>query len=175
MLHALHFLQLYYRVLQSRDKNNDPLQWTIDHSLSPLTPFREAPDKFDWEWINVESQKVRQSLPKGSIDNFRVLPQIISAIKEGDFNSVKQIVKQGKEKNTCVKVNSLCFCYIWYLFENKNLDPQSVNSTDSFSRDCLTYAIQLDKYDILKFLLNNGANVNNIASGESAKKRKFFI
>jgi hypothetical protein len=97
-LHALHFLQLYYRVLQSRDKNNDPLQWTIDHSLSPLTPFREAPDKFDWEWINVDSQKVRQSLPKGSVENFRTLPQIITAIKDGDFNTVKQIVKQGKRK-----------------------------------------------------------------------------
>lgn len=50
-------------------------------------------------------------------------------------------------------------------FNVKFLDPQSVNNTDSFSRDCLTYAIQLDKYDILKFLISNGANVNNIASG----------
>ena len=95
LLHALHFLQLYYRVLQSRDKNNDPLQWTIDHSLSPLTPFREAPDKFEWDWINVDSPKVRQSLSKSSIENFRILPQIITAIKDGDLNTVRQLVKQG--------------------------------------------------------------------------------
>jgi hypothetical protein len=81
--------------LQNRDKNTDSLQWTIDHSLSPLTPFREAPDKFEWEWINVDSQKVRQSLPKYSIDNFKTLPQIIVAVKDGDLNLVKKLVKEG--------------------------------------------------------------------------------
>ncbi len=94
-MHALHFLQSYYRVLQNRDKNTDSLQWTIDHSLSPLTPFREAPDKFEWEWINVDSQKVRQSLPKFSIDTFKTLPQIILAIKDGDLSLVKKLVKEG--------------------------------------------------------------------------------
>ena len=97
LLHALHFLQLYYRILQNRDKNNDPLQWNIDHSLSPLTPFKEAPDKFEWEWINADSQKVRNfQNAKGSLDNFKVTPQILIAIKEGDLNTVKNIVKQGK-------------------------------------------------------------------------------
>ena len=95
LLHALHFLQLYYRILQNRDKNNDPLQWNIDHSLSPLTPFKEAPDKFDWEWISADSQKLRQSLPKASLENVKILPQIISAIKDGDLNTLKQIVKNG--------------------------------------------------------------------------------
>ena len=32
-------------------------------------------------------------------------------------------------------------------------------------RDCITYAIQYDQLEILKFLLQNGAKVNNIASG----------
>jgi hypothetical protein len=95
LLHALHFLQLYYRILQNRDKNNDPLQWNIDHSLSPLTPFKEAPDKFDWEWINAESQKLRSSLPKASLETVKFLPSIINAIKEGDLNAIKQIVKNG--------------------------------------------------------------------------------
>jgi ankyrin repeat protein len=52
--------------------------------------------------------------------------------------------------------------FLYFIFP---LDPHSVNNTDSFSRDCLTYAIQQDNYDILKFLISNGANVNNIASG----------
>jgi hypothetical protein len=60
-----------------------------------LTPFREAPDKFEWEWINVDSQKVRQSLPKFSIDTFKTLPQIILAIKDGDLSLVKKLVKEG--------------------------------------------------------------------------------
>lgn len=44
-------------------------------------------------------------------------------------------------------------------------DSNSVNSTDLFMRDCITYAIQYDQLEILKFLLQNGAKVNNIASG----------
>lgn len=44
-------------------------------------------------------------------------------------------------------------------------DFNSVNSTDLFMRDCITYAIQYDQLEILKFLLQNGAKVNNIASG----------
>ncbi len=96
LLHALHFLQLYYRILQNRDKNNDPLQWNIDHSLSPLTPFKEAPDKFEWEWINADSQKLRNSLSKTlTTENYKTLPQIILAIKDGDLATIKQIVKQG--------------------------------------------------------------------------------
>ena len=55
-------------------------------------------------------------------------------------------------------LNNCCFLF--------KLDPQSVNSTDSFNRDCLTYAVQLDKMDILKFLLSNGANANNVATGK---------
>ncbi|CAF0704904.1 unnamed protein product [Brachionus calyciflorus] len=137
LLHALHFLQLYYRILQNRDRNTDILQWTIDHSLSPLTPFREAPDKFEWEWLNVESQKVRQSLPK--ID-FKALPSILTAIKAGNIDKVKSLLEK---------------------------EPASVNSMDLFNRDCLAYAIQYDQIEILKLLLKNGANTNNIASDSS--------
>lgn len=36
-------------------------------------------------------------------------------------------------------------------------------------RDCITYAIQYDQLEILKFLLQNGAKVNNIASGMEKK------
>lgn len=46
------------------------------------------------------------------------------------------------------------------------LDSNCVNSTDVFMRDCITYAIQYDQIEILKFLIQNGAKVNNIASGK---------
>jgi hypothetical protein len=96
LLQALHLLQLYYRDLQKRDKENDPLQWTIDHSLSPLTPFKDAPDKFDWQWVNIDSTKARQSLTRTTkLDSFTSLPSIIVAIREGDIGLVKQLVKEG--------------------------------------------------------------------------------
>lgn len=44
-------------------------------------------------------------------------------------------------------------------------DSQAVNSYDVFTRDCLTYAVQYDQLEILKYLLKNGANVNNLATG----------
>jgi hypothetical protein len=138
LLHSLHFLQLYYRVLQNRDKNTDALQWTIDHSLSPLTPFREAPDKFEWDWIGVESQKVRASFPKMSGESLKSLPAFIAAIRDGDLEAVRVHVRA---------------------------DPKCLNTTDLFTRDCLTYAVQFDRYDVLRFLLEAGANVNHVASG----------
>ena len=165
LLHALHFLQLYYRILQNRDKNTDPVQWNIDHSLSPLTPFKEAPDKFEWDWVNVDNQKLRPGLSKTlSIENFKILPQIIIAIKDGDLNTIKQIVKQG-----------MCRCFLLFMKRKLNIllhlawrfeDPQAVNHTDSMTRDCLTYAVQFERIDIFKFLLNNGASTNNVASGK---------
>lgn len=143
LLHALHYLQQYYRILQVRDRAAvaDSVQWTIDHSLSPLTPFREASDKFEWEWISVDSQKVRQSfsLKAFSADSLKTLPNIIVAICDGDMNTIKNIVKQ---------------------------ESISVNSTDMFMRDCIAYAIQYDQIEILKFLIQNGAKINNIASGK---------
>ena len=50
----------------------------------------------------------------------------------------------------------------------KNIsDPDSVNSTDLLTRDCLTYAIQFNQFEIFKFVLKNGANVNCVASGRN--------
>jgi hypothetical protein len=63
-----------------------------------LTPFREAPDKFEWDWINVDSQKVRQSLPRSTAESFKALPLIIIAVRDGDFGSVKAILKEGEYK-----------------------------------------------------------------------------
>jgi hypothetical protein len=93
----LHYLQLYYRVLQNRDKNNDNLQWTIDHSLSPLTPFREAPDKFEWDWVSVESQKSRQATTNvaAAAKSSASLPQMIAYIRDGDLEACQELAKKG--------------------------------------------------------------------------------
>jgi hypothetical protein len=122
-----------------------------------LTPFREAPDKFEWEWINVDSQKVRQSLPRNTAESFKALPLIIIAVRDGDFGSVKSILKEGKASSFFIKKIKLTLIFS---------DSDCINECDSFSRDSVTYAVQFDQFDILKFLLKHGANVNNAAAGE---------
>ncbi|CAF0736386.1 unnamed protein product [Didymodactylos carnosus] len=140
LLHALHFLQQYYLVLQKRDKEQKPLQWTIERGLSPLTPFREAPDKFEWQWISVDSNKVKQTVPKHSLNNFQNLPAITLAVREGDLRYVKELL-------------------------NENMDL--ISKVDSFGRDLLTYAVQFNQINILKYLLEKQANVNTLANDGS--------
>ena len=127
LLHGLHFLQQYYLILQKRDKEQKPLQWTIERGLSPLTPFREAPDKFEWPWIDVESNKVKQTLPRHSLSSFLNLSPIIVAVREGDLRYVKELL---------------------------NSDSELIDCVDSFGRDLLTYAVQYQQIHILRYLLN---------------------
>jgi hypothetical protein len=126
LLHGLHFLQQYYLILQKRDKEQKPLQWTIERGLSPLTPFREAPDKFEWPWIDVESNKVKQTLPKHSFNSFVHLSPIIVAVREGDLRYVKELLAN---------------------------EPDLIDRVDSFGRDLLTYAVQYQQINILRYLL----------------------
>lgn len=136
LLHALHFLQQYYLILQKRDKEQKPLQWTIERGLSPLTPFRETPDKFEWSWIDVESNKVRQTLPKHSLTDFILLSPIIIAVREGDLRYVKELL---------------------------TAKPTLIDQVDSFGRNLLTYAVQYQRMHILRYLLfecQPSANIN---------------
>ncbi|CAF2860091.1 unnamed protein product [Rotaria sp. Silwood2] len=135
LLHALHFLQQYYLILQKRDKEQKPLQWTIERGLSPLTPFHEAPDKFQWPWIDVESNKVKQIIPKHSFNNFVNLSPIIVAVREGDLRYVKELL---------------------------NSEPDLIDCVDSFGRDLLTYAVQYQQINILNYLLDEYKSSINI-------------
>jgi ankyrin repeat protein len=138
LLQALHFLQLYYRLLQNRDKHTDPTQWTIDHSLSPLTPFREAPDKFDWEWTSIENppKSLRNSLSRSTSESMRSLAPLLSLIKNGDLQQVRDEIASNED---------LIF------------------AQDALNRDCIHYAIQYEQFDILKYLLKRNPNLNNPA------------
>ncbi|CAF1139050.1 unnamed protein product [Adineta steineri] len=136
LLHGLHFLQQYYLILQKRDKEQKPLQWTLERGLSPLTPFREAPDKFEWPWIDIESHKVKQTIPKHSLTNFLNLSPIIIAVREGDLRYVKELL---------------------------NSDTELIDCVDSFGRDLLTYAVQYQQIHILRYLLlecKSSININ---------------
>lgn len=126
LLHGLHFLQQYYLILQKRDKEQKPLQWIIERGLSPLTPFREAPDKFEWPWIDVESNKVKLTIPKHSLNSFINLSPIILAVREGDIRYVRELLAE---------------------------EPNLVDRVDSFGRDILTYAVQYQQIHILRYLL----------------------
>ncbi|CAF1084458.1 unnamed protein product [Adineta ricciae] len=143
LLHGLHFLQQYYLILQKRDKEQKPLQWTIERGLSPLTPFREAPDKFEWPWIDVESNKVKQTLPKHSLNDFVTLSPIIMAVREGDLRYVKELL---------------------------NSKPELIDRVDAFGRDLLTYAVQYQQINILRYLLlecKPSPNINTQANDGS--------
>ena len=143
LLHGLHFLQQYYLILQKRDKEQKPLQWTIERGLSPLTPFREAPDKFEWPWIDVESNKVKQTIPKHSLNHFVTLSPIIVAVREGDLRYVKELL---------------------------NAEPELIDQIDSFGRDLLAYAVQYQQIHILRYLLlecQTTANINTQANDGS--------
>lgn len=89
---ALLHMQKYYRILQCRSQEKNSYQANMlplsARSLSPMTPFIDAPDKFLWKWTNLESTKLRNSMSY-------ILPNIIQATKEGDIEKILEIVMKG--------------------------------------------------------------------------------
>ncbi len=62
-----------------------------------MTPFRDAPDKFQWRWINLDSAKITGTLPLDLIKDVTNLPMIIGAAKEGNNDLLMQLIEKGKE------------------------------------------------------------------------------
>ena len=100
---ALLHMQRYYRLLRNRmnqDKaTNGSILTQSLRGLSPMTPFKDAPDKFQWKWINLDSPKLRGTLPLELSTEFSTLPEIIEASKHGDNNRVMHLVEQGWSKS----------------------------------------------------------------------------
>lgn len=94
---ALLQLQKYYRQLQNRsqDKNVTTLSLTA-RGLSPMTPFVDAPDKFQWKWLNLDSIKNITGVRTDESMNITVLPPLIDATKQGDYHTVKELIADGK-------------------------------------------------------------------------------
>ena len=93
---ALLHMQKYYRTLQSRlqdNKNNSQLLRSSLRGLSPMTPFRDAPDKFQSKWIDLDNPRLSMTSENGM--TLANLPLIIQAAKAGDNQLVQEIVMKG--------------------------------------------------------------------------------
>ena len=99
---ALLHMQRYYRRLRSRmqtlDKQNNGNHILTQslRGLSPMTPFRDTPDKFQWKWINLDNPKLANTLPTDYNKEFSNLPQIILSAKIGDNNLLMQYIERGQ-------------------------------------------------------------------------------
>ena len=97
---ALLHMQKYYRILRTRlqtqDKTNGNILTASLRGLSPMTPFRDAPDRFQWKWINLDSPKMSGTLPADVSKDVTTLPDIIHAAKHGDNETLMQIIDEGE-------------------------------------------------------------------------------
>ena len=91
-------LQRYYRVLraQARHDADSGTVPGLDTAVSPRTPRSEAPDKFTWRWIELDSHnRIPGTLPLSSSRDSPRLPLILRATKQGNNGFITQLLEQG--------------------------------------------------------------------------------
>lgn len=138
---ALLQLQKYYRLLQNRihEKNAQVTSMSLSltaRGLSPMTPFVDAPDKFQWRWINLDSIKSLTGISNEESINLTRLPEIIQAVKESNFDMCVELIQN---------------------------DIGCIEEQDGIGRTALIYAVHFHELEILKCLLESGAEVNATA------------
>lgn len=91
-------MQKYYRTLQIRthEKSFEKTLSLTTRGLSPLTPFVDAPDKFQWRWINLDSTRMTSSMTVDDSVNLVTLPPMIQATKQGDIKCMLQLIQAGE-------------------------------------------------------------------------------
>lgn len=95
-------MQRYYRLLRSRlqttngDHNGGSQLSQSLRGLSPMTPFRDQPDKFQWKWTNLESPKTTNTLPVDLRKKCSTLPVVILAAKQGDNAMLMSLIEKGR-------------------------------------------------------------------------------
>ena len=103
---ALLQLQRYYRSLRSRSLNLDQsgnggtgsnILTRSLRGLSPMTPFRDAPDRFLWKWIDLDSPKAGSTLP-ARLDNKEAssIARVLWAAKQGDNRLLTELIERGR-------------------------------------------------------------------------------
>ena len=84
---------------QLRDSVN--LSSSLSRGLSPITPFRDAPDRFQWKWVNLENPSIANlTRSLSSSEDFSNIPHILQATKVGDIQTVHRILNQDGEYNS---------------------------------------------------------------------------
>lgn len=142
-------LQRYYRSIRNRPMIVDQSinaggSGILSRSLrgmSPMTPFRDAPDKFIWKWVDLENVRSAGSTLPASLDKEETtIPSVIRATKQSDNNLLLQLIEK---------------------------DSQSVLAQDALGRSAVVYAAQFSCLDTLQILLEQGADVNAAANDGS--------
>ena len=101
---ALLHMQKYYRTLRNRvqkqesdrTSNGNGVLGASFRGLSPMTPFKDAPDKFQWKWVKLDNVKLSGTLPAEVKQDLGALPKVIQAAKIGDNNRLMQIIDKGE-------------------------------------------------------------------------------
>ncbi|XP_071093512.1 espin-like isoform X1 [Haliotis cracherodii] len=133
---ALLHMQKYYRILQSRshEKNSQNTLQLTARGLSPMTPFVDTPDKFQWKWMSMDSfTRLASTMSVEDSMNFVRLPPVIQAAMDGDLQEIEQLVHHN---------------------------PVCVNDQDGIGRTALTYAVHFDHPQAVNTLLEQRADVN---------------
>ena len=65
-----------------------------------MTPFKDAPDKFQWKWINTEMVRFNPrsmgTMPADILKESAVLPMAVGAAKQGHNDMLMQIIERGE-------------------------------------------------------------------------------
>jgi hypothetical protein len=112
--YALLQLQRYFRTLRNRNVHQSSLthpdrsatngsNGLLGQSLrgmSPMTPFKDAPDKFVWRWVDLESSPARTggaTLPARLDKVASTVPAIMRAVRQSDKTLLVQLFERGTD------------------------------------------------------------------------------
>jgi len=114
--YALLQLQRYFRMLRNRNvhqsslvhpdrsvtngSNGLSLLGQSLRGLSPMTPFKDAPDKFVWRWVDLQSNSntsrtAGATLPARLDKEANNVPPVLRAARQGDKTLLVQLFERG--------------------------------------------------------------------------------
>ena len=60
-----------------------------------MTPFVDAPDKFQWKWVNLYKLENLQGIMTDESMNITTLPHLMNAVKQKDSDLLMELVQGG--------------------------------------------------------------------------------
>ncbi|XP_033099550.1 neurogenic locus notch homolog protein 2-like [Anneissia japonica] len=147
LLHMKKYFKTVWLRMQER-QSSTKLQssGSMSRALSPLTPYQDAPDQFQWKWVDLHSQKgLSKSLPS---DGIQTMSLILQAAKEGDVELINQLLEK---------------------------DTNRKDDVDALGRTALMYAVHFKQNECVTALLDHQADVNTQANdGSTALHRAVY-
>uniref|UniRef100_A0A1I8GRB2 ANK_REP_REGION domain-containing protein n=1 Tax=Macrostomum lignano TaxID=282301 RepID=A0A1I8GRB2_9PLAT len=144
---ALLYMQKYYRSMrrrvETRGRETPSLQSGASSARglqSPMTPFSDSPDKFQWRWPEVDSRRFGNVAATQDSGMQSGAPLSVTVSRNGDLETLKTLFKK---------------------------DPRSIDEPDCFGRSPLMHAAQHNQFAVAEWLLRSGANVNACAHDRS--------